>query len=131
MSLVIDASSVVALLLNVSAHETLADRLRRDGPLHAPHLIDLEVLQSLRKHLHVGALTDRRASAALDRFSELPLLRYPHWEYRRRIWALRHNMTAYDATYVALSEVLDAPLLTADRKLARTTGHSARVELFP
>ena len=97
--------------------------------LHAPHLLDLEVAQVLRRHASSGGLDADRCRAALSAMAEFPLTRHPHHLLLPRIWQLRHNLSAYDAAYVALAEVLDAPLLTADRRIATAPGHRARVEL--
>lgn len=98
--------------------------------LHAPHLIDLEVLQVLRRYVLHGDLAPGRAQEALDDLAALPLERYSHQPFGARVWELRHNLTAYDGAYVALAEALDAPLVTADGPLARSTGHRARVEVL-
>lgn len=71
----------------------------------------------------------RTSAAAVDDLADLPLHRYPHDFLLPRVWALRHNLTAYDAVYVALAEALDAPLLTRDRRLAKAAGHYAGMEL--
>jgi predicted nucleic acid-binding protein len=73
---------------------------------------------------------DERAADARSDFAELALVRYPHQPLNDRVWELRHNLTAYDATFVALAEVLAAPLVTCDARLASAPGHDARIELF-
>jgi len=100
----------------------------KDETLHAPHLIDLEVAQALRRLVIAGGLGAARALEALDDFSDLPLIRYPHQLVLGRIWELRGQLTAYDGAYVALAELLGAPLVTRDERLAKTTGHRARIE---
>ena len=98
--------------------------------LHVPHLLDVEVLNVLRRyHLRV-VLSPTRASLSLRRLSGMRLVRYPHASLVARIWELRGNLIAYDAAYVALAEALDAPLVTTDGRLARSPGHRARVELY-
>jgi len=92
--------------------------LRRLESLHAPHLLDLEVVQVLRRYAASGALSGERALLALQDLSALDLERYPHEPLLGRIWQLRKKMSAYDAAYVALAEALDAPLLTFDARLA-------------
>jgi len=129
--IVVDASVLVEILLNRPSGERLADRLL--GPLealHAPHLIDLEIAQTLRRYEATGEMSPRRARQALLTFIQMPLERHPHWPFLDRIWELRRNVTAYDAAYVALAEALDAPLLTCDRALASAPGHRAVVELI-
>ncbi|MFN2387539.1 MAG: type II toxin-antitoxin system VapC family toxin [Thermoanaerobaculia bacterium] len=98
--------------------------------LHAPHLLDLEVAQVLRRYLGQGDLSEQRAAESLRDFLDLSVARYPHEPFLPRIWQLRANLTAYDAAYVALAEALDAPLVTRDARLARAAGHEARIELF-
>jgi predicted nucleic acid-binding protein len=129
--MVVDASAWVEVLLNRPAGERLAHRLLDPREeLHAPHLIDLEVAQALRRYQAAGEMSPQRAHQALLAFVQMPLERHPHWPFLERIWELRRNLTAYDAAYVALAEALDAPLLTCDRALARAPGHRAVVELM-
>lgn len=108
----------------------LIERLARDSDLHAPHLIDTEVLHALRRMTIAHTISDERAADARNDYAELTLLRYAHQPFSDRVWGLRHNLTAYDATFVALAEALDAPLITCDARLASAPGHHARVELF-
>ena len=96
--------------------------------LHAPHLIDLEVCQVLRRYWLNKDLTADRAAAAVEDFQSIRIIRYPHRIFLDRIWELRKNMTTYDAAYVAIAETIGAPLLTTDKKLASTSNHSARIE---
>lgn len=98
--------------------------------LHAPYLLDLEVAQVLRRYAARGEVAPRRGQDALELLAAFPLSRYPHEPLLPRIWALRANLTAYDAAYVALAEGLGAPLLTRDRRLTGATGHRATVELI-
>jgi predicted nucleic acid-binding protein len=83
----------------------------------------------LRRYAASGQVGAERGRLALLDLTDLPMHRYSHDFLLPRIWALRHNLTAYDATYVALAEALDAPLLTRDRHLAAAPGHQARIEL--
>lgn len=117
--IVVDASALIDLLLVRSAHELIADTLAGEQVVHAPHLIDTEVLHALRRRSARGWLAVERAQAALDDLGALPLMHHPHAPLRRRIWELRNVLTAYNATYVALAEGLQATLLTADAPLAR------------
>jgi predicted nucleic acid-binding protein len=128
--LVLDTSAVLNALLSRPPIPGLNERLAADGDLHGPHLIDTELLQALRRMTISGAVSDERASDARSDFAELLLVRYPHEPLGDRIWALRHNLTAYDATFVALAELLSAPLITCDARLASAPGHDARIELF-
>ena len=128
--IVIDASAVVEVLLNTPASAKVTERLfGRNDTLHAPHLLDLEVAQVLRRYALSGEMTDERGMQALEDLADLPLNRYPHEIFLLRIWSLRRNLTAYDAAYLALAEALDAPLITRDAALARVPGHRARVEV--
>lgn len=128
--IVVDASAALETLLRTEACAAVDALLFAPGEtLAAPHLLDLEVAQVLRRYVAAGEITPARGRAALDDLADLPLERYPHDLLLSRIWALRDNLTAYDAAYVALAEALDAPLLTRDRRLAGAAGHGAKVEL--
>ena len=130
--IVVDASALVDLLLDEVAGPVLEDRLLGSGStLHAPHLIDLEVAHAVRRRALSGSLEEGRGSTAIRDLRLVPLHRYAHDLLLGRIWELRHSVTAYDACYVALAEVLGAPLVTRDAALARTRGHEARIELVP
>lgn len=129
--IVVDASVMLELLLNRPAAERIAERLLTpQESLHAPHLLDLEVAQVLRRYVLGGEVKVARAAEALGDLSDLPLSRYPHDLLLPRIWELRHNLTAYDAAYVALAEALEAVLLTADERLAKVKGHGLKVEMI-
>jgi predicted nucleic acid-binding protein len=128
--IVLDASAVLELLLGTSIGGAVAERLVDPNlGLHAPHLIDVEIAQTLRRYVRAGDLDARSAASALADLRLLDLERHPHEPLLDRVWALRENMTAYDAVYVALAEALDATLLTCDGSLARTPGMSRRVVL--
>jgi predicted nucleic acid-binding protein len=128
--IVIDASAALELVLNTAASRKVRARTVESGEaLHAPHLIDLEILQVLRRHIVSKSLTAEVAGWSLDAWSGLKVTRYSHDRFSRRVFALRDNFTAYDAAYIALAEALGAPLVTHDAKIARTKGHSARIEL--
>lgn len=127
--IVIDASAVIELLLNSTAGARVANRIFVESEsLHAPHLLDLEVTQVLRRYVVSKELTIERADHALEDFLDLPLHRYPHIDWLPRIWELRVSLTAYDAAYVCLAEALDSPLLTCDIKLRNSHGHTARID---
>lgn len=128
--IVVDASAVLEVLLQTSAADGISRRIFSPAEtLHAPHLLDLEVAQVLRRYVRSGAVSSRRGAEALEDLADLPLNRYPHFVLLPRIWQLRHNVTAYDAAYLALAEALDAPLLTRDRALA-STGARVKVEVI-
>ena len=117
--IVSDASALLDLLLRRPAASDIQARVEAELALHAPHLVDTEVLHALRRWVARGDLAPRRAQEALEDLADLPLVRYPHPPLSARVWSLRERLSAYDATYVALAEGLGAALLTADRRLAR------------
>lgn len=128
--IVVDASAALEVLLGGPLAAAVAARVLAPGEsAHAPHLIDLEIAQGLRRHNLTGLMTAERGDLALETWRALPVRRWDHETLLRRAWALRATLTAYDAAYVALAEALDAVLLTTDAKLARTPGHGARVEV--
>jgi predicted nucleic acid-binding protein len=128
--IVVDASVLLEMLLRTPAAETVEERLfgGRDT-LHAPHLLDVEVAQVVRRYAASGKFDQERGHQVLIDLGDVPVRRYAHGFLLPRVWELRNNLTAYDAVYVALAEALDAPLLTRDRRLAAAAGHHARVEL--
>lgn len=129
--IVVDASVIIEVLLQTEAGRAITGTLL-DGrdTLHAPHLLDVEVTQVLRRFVQRGELYESRAREAIDTLREFPLRRYPHEPLLGRIWALRENLTAYDAAYVALAEGLRSPLVTRDRRLAAAPGISATVDVL-
>jgi predicted nucleic acid-binding protein len=130
--LVIDASAVTELLLVRGGAPAVERRIvEHHGDLHAPHLIDVEVLSALRRIVAAGLATSERAGEAVRDFQDLTIERYAHEPLVPRVWAFRENFSAYDAVYVALAEALTAdgvPLLTADTRLARAMEKHADVE---
>lgn len=96
--------------------------------LHAPVTVDAEVLHGLRRAWLARRIDEVDATFALNALRNARLHRHPIEPLIPRIWSLRHNFTAYDAAYVALAESLGLPLLTRDRRLARASGHDARIE---
>lgn len=126
----LDASAILEVLLSTPAAPSVYGRLSVNGEtLHAPHLLDLEVLQVLRRYCSNGEITLHRAEQAVADYFDLPIMRYAHDIFAFRIWELRQNLTAHDGAYVALAEALSAPLITRDRKLAAASGHKAIIEL--
>ena len=126
----LDASAVVELLLGTEAGRSVAARIGDpELSLHVPHLVDVEAVQALRRYVRAGELDAAEAAAALEDLSRLDLERHAHEPLLDRVWALRENLTAYDAVYVALAEALGASLLTCDGRLARAPGLGRRVEL--
>ena len=129
--IVLDASALIEWLLQTVAGRQIERRIFfRHESLHAPHLIDLEVAQVLRRMVATGAVMLSRAEEALQDLSDLRINRYPHYPLLSRIWQLRHNISAYGAAYVALAETLDASMLTRDARIGSASGHSARIEVF-
>jgi predicted nucleic acid-binding protein len=128
--IVVDASALLEVLLRTPAAITVERQLLApDETLHAPHLIDVEIAQVLRRYATNGEIDEERGRTALSDLTDFPLRRYPHGLLLPRVWALRNNLSAYDGVYVALAEALDAPLLTRDQRLAAAAGHRARVQL--
>jgi predicted nucleic acid-binding protein len=125
--IVLDASVVVELLTNGAMANTIREALTTGGPLLAPHLIDIEVASALRSLLAGQRIDSHRCAEFLAGLAALPAERYPHQPLLGRIWELRHNFTAYDATYIALAEATGAVLYTCDGKLRK--GHRASVVL--
>lgn len=129
--IVLDVSATVDWLLQTPAGVLIEKRIySRNESLHAPHLLDLEVAQVLRRLVREGAAPVQRAGQAITDLLDLRITRYPHFVLLPRIWQLRHNFSAYDAAYVVLAERLGAPLVTRDSRLASASGHSAQIELF-
>jgi len=123
---VIDAGAVVELLAGNLDPDQLGEE-----ELAAPHLIDSEVTHVLRGLVHRGVLTEEQGDLAVQGFTEVTLTRFPANWLRPRIWALRHNLTGYDATYVALAEMISATaLLTTDARLARAPGPRCHIQLL-
>ena len=127
--LVLDASAVLELLLRTSRAPQIESRIfKKSESLSAPQLLDLEVLQVLRRYSK-NEMTEDRCNLAIMDFQDMPITRYPHDLFVWRIWELRKSMTAYDAAYVALAEALNAQLLTCDSKLASAHWHAANIVL--
>lgn len=127
--IVVDTSVLLEVLLRTPLGERHADRILGDER-HAPHLLDVEFASALRRSARTGAITPAEAEDTLDIFLKLAVERHAHTALLPRVWSLRDCVSAYDASYVALAEMLDLPLLTCDAKLARSHGHHARIELL-
>lgn len=127
--IVVDASAMIDVLLRGAGAERIEERLFSGESLHAPHLLDIEVAQVLRRYQLAGDLDEARGEVALDLHRDFSIQRYPHHLFLSRVWALRRNATAYDAVYLALAEALGATLLTRDRRLSSVPGCVAEVEI--
>lgn len=129
--IVVDTSAIVGSLLSGSNREVLQARFRADGDLHAPYLIDIEFAHALRRMVLIRhTLSEDLAMIARAEFASMRIERHAHQPLMDRIWALRANLTAYDATFIALAESLRVPLITADAPMARAPGNNAHIELF-
>lgn len=129
--IVVDASALVAaLVVEGDRASALRDRLRGER-LQAPHLIDIEVLSTLRRLIRANALAPDSADRAVARLRRWPLRRHPHVRLLTRVHRLRDSVSSYDAAYLALAEAIGAPLVTCDQPLARAHGHAATIEHHP
>jgi predicted nucleic acid-binding protein len=129
--IVLDASAAVAVLLNLgTAASAIRERLdgSDEGP-HVPHLFEIEVLSALRRRALAHDHSEKRASELVEDLASMRLNRYPHTALVRRMWELNENVTIQDSAYIALAEILDAPLVTMDGRLARAPGIRAAVEV--
>jgi predicted nucleic acid-binding protein len=129
--IVLDASAILEVLLATPSAAAVLSRLSAPGEtLHAPHLLDLEVLLVLRRYAANGEITVERAHQAVEDYLDFPILRYAHEVLALRIWQLRDKVTAYDGAYIALAEALAAPVVTRDQRMAAARGHRATIELL-
>ena len=129
--IVLDASAAVDWLLQTAAGLRIEKRIyMRNETLHAPHLLDLEVTQVMRRLARQGMVSALRADEAIRDLLDVRMTRYSHLVLLPRIWQLRHNFSAYDAAYIVLAEKVGAALLTRDSRLASASGHAATIELF-
>lgn len=125
--IVVDASAALSAILNAGpARDALGAE-----QVHAPHLIDSEVASGLRRCVAAAQLSPAAGWTALDTWRRVALTRYPAYVMLDRVWELRDNLSSYDATYVALAELLDCSLLTADRRLGRAPGIRCPILLVP
>ena len=129
--IVVDASALLEFLLQTSIGIRVEGRLLRDNDeLHAPHLVDVEVVQGLRRLVRMGEVSSARADEAIADLVDLDLHRHPHVDLLSRAWKLRDNVSAYDAMYVALAEAIEATIVTCDRPLAKAPGRGSRIEVI-
>jgi predicted nucleic acid-binding protein len=124
---IVDASAVLEWLLQTRVGIKIFNKIAGEE-VHAPHLLDIEVAQSLRRMVRKRLVAESRAQFALYDLADAHIIRHPHVTFLPVVWALRHNISAYDAVYVALAEAHEATLLTCDAKLAAAPGHMAHVE---
>lgn len=129
--IVLDSSAAVELLLQSNKGQAVGVRIAMDADnIHVPHLIDLEILSTLRRAVSEGRLAAHRADLALRAWEDSTVTRYAHVAYAQDIWAMGYNLTPYDAAYIALAASLDAPVISCDPKLLSAPGHLARVEVL-
>jgi predicted nucleic acid-binding protein len=129
--IVLDASAAIDWLLQTTVGQQIDGRLYAHGEaLHAPHVLDVEVAQVLRRLVRESAVSAQRADQAIEDLLSLRITRYPHFVFLPHIWRLRHNFSAYDAAYIALAQNLGATLVTRDARLAAASGRSLSVEVF-
>lgn len=126
--IVIDANVVLVALVDKGRDGHRARDLLASGAA-APHLLDVEVVSSLRNVVRAQKLSASQAQEAVAGLAGLPLQRVPHGPMVQRIWQLRENLTSYDASYVALAERLQVPLVTSDRRLSRAPGIKCQVQV--
>lgn len=129
--IVLDASAAIELLLNTGTGKLVSrEIISRATTLHAPHLIDLEIIQVLRRYVLTRQIPETRAMTALNHWLQLDVTRYPHEPFIAGIWQYRNNLTAYDAAYVVLAKALDASLITCDRALADITASDGTIKVI-
>jgi predicted nucleic acid-binding protein len=126
--MVLDARALVDLILGFQPNaDWVKSQIRSAEELRAPHLLDFEVAHAVRRQTLNREISPGRGAVAMRDLRELRLRRFPAAGLLTRVWELRNILSAYDASYIALAELLDAPLLTTDRSLGQTRGHRARV----
>jgi predicted nucleic acid-binding protein len=127
--IVLDASCIIDFTLNAEAFPDLQNLIAQNHVIAAPHLLSYEVLNVIRRHTLANACTVERAREAIALFRNLNIKFYEPEIFLDRIWQLRHNLTAYDAAYVSLAEVLEVPFYTGDLRIVKSIGHTAKI--FP
>jgi predicted nucleic acid-binding protein len=129
--IVLDASALVDWLLQTVPGRQIGARIfSHSETLHAPHVVDLEVAQVMRRMVREAVVSPQRADVVIQDLLDLRLTRYPHFLLLPHIWRMRHNLSAYDASYIALTEHLGATLITRDARLASSPGRRVRIEIF-
>lgn len=129
--IVLDASAAIDWMLQTPVGQRIEQRIyARQETLHSVHLLDVEFAHVLRRLVREGTVAPKRAEEAIEDVAALRITRYAPVQLLQRIWRLRQNLSACDAAYVALAETLRAPLITRDRRIAASPGHSAAVEVF-
>ena len=131
MSVVVDASAVVAALVDGGAIGDWARSAFAGSPLAAPHAMPVEVASVLRRQIMRGRVSVAVATLAHAELADLSIELFPYAPSSRRVWELRENLTSYDAWYVALAEQLDAPLVTLDKRMAVASGPRCEFRLPP
>lgn len=131
MTIVVDASIVVRLLANRPTDDVLRQQFSARRTVHAPQLIDAEVASAVRGLLLAEKINFSHAVEMIVDLGVLRITRHPMHSHLGRVIELRNNLTAYDAFYVALSEMLRIPLRTQDAKFNRAAGHHAEVHVYP
>jgi predicted nucleic acid-binding protein len=126
--IVVDSSVVVAALTEPGPSRRL---LAEPEAVHAPHLIDSEVANSIRRHMLGGRIPADAGLILVDRYRRMAVTRHASVGLLDRVWELRDSLTAYDATYVALAEAIDCPLVTGDARLSRAPGLRCTVTVIP
>ena len=126
---VVDTSALIDALIG-GPYDQLRERLAAEPEYAVPELTDLEFHEALRGLVRSRAVQPERAETAREDYGMMTLDRFPHTPFLDRVWELRGQLTAYDACYVALAEALEIPLVTTDRRLARSKGHRAEIELY-
>ena len=127
--IVVDASVIVEMLMHTEAGIRVTPHIHTtSATVHSPHLLDAEVLHVVRRYALAGDIDAERGAEMVDILRDLVIHRHDHRSLLGRAWELRHSVGTYDALYVALAEALDAPLLTADGRLAKAHGHRADVQ---
>ncbi len=128
--IVIDASVMLHILLDASLEQNVLGKTQEAGDLIAPHILDVEVLHAIRRHLMLKRIDSQRAETAVTDFQSFTIDRQPVHSMNWRIWELRNNLTPYDAAYISLAELFEIPLFTRDTKIAGAAGHRAKIVLL-